>query len=144
MKELGSATGVIFPVALQCSIVHGPIPAFEVREQTSRRSASPPAGRRSSGGGDSGGHEHVEPAGPLPTFDLPNCSLHIDNLNTEHVQFKSLICDPSSSFSCWVAAALLLWRHLDFMVFCMRVSVAMPVELLLFIISFMVIAIVMQ
>lgn len=98
MKELCSATGVIFPVALQRSIVHGPIPAFEVREQTSRRSASPPTGCRSSGGGDGGGHECVEPAEPSPNIDLPNCSLHIDNLNTENVQFKSLICDPSSSF----------------------------------------------
>ena len=31
------------------------------------------------------------------SVDLPNHSLHIDNLNTDNVHFKSLICDPSSS-----------------------------------------------
>ena len=29
--------------------------------------------------------------------DLPNHSLHIDNLNTDNIHLKSLICDPNSS-----------------------------------------------
>jgi len=64
-------------------------------------------------GADGGGYGHVDSAvswhvsllvkplrseqGSLPNVDIPNNTLHIDNLNMENVHFKSLICDPSSS-----------------------------------------------
>jgi len=35
--------------------------------------------------------------GSFPNVDIPNNTLHIDNLNMENVHFKSLICDSSSS-----------------------------------------------